>query len=187
MEPLLTLINIVTGFSIISDRKKKFYIYSALFLCTVILEGSRLAFGITDNTDFQLVRFGFLSLYYTTVTLEIIRQVWFASEVTKNVIFGVMGGYVSLGLIGYFLLLGVEIAEPGSFIGIDYTGSMTRNEDLFYFAYITLMTIGYGDITPGSPLAQKASILIGLLGQFYLVILTAVVVGKYINAELRNR
>jgi hypothetical protein len=45
------------------------------------------------------------------------------------------------------------------------------------------MTIGYGDIVPVKPLAQKAAVLIGLLGQFYLVILTAVVVGKYIGGE----
>ena len=50
-----------------------------------------------------------------------------------------------------------------------------------YFAYITLMTIGYGDILPITDLAQKASMFIGLIGQFYLVILTAIVVGKYIN------
>jgi len=54
-----------------------------------------------------------------------------------------------------------------------------------YFSYITLMTIGYGEITPLTPLAQKATILIGLAGQFYLVIITATIVGKYINQSNR--
>ncbi|WP_296314158.1 ion channel [Winogradskyella sp. UBA3174] len=48
---------------------------------------------------------------------------------------------------------------------------------------MTLMTIGYGDILPVTPIAQKASIFIGLIGQFYLVILTAIVVSKYINQK----
>ena len=45
------------------------------------------------------------------------------------------------------------------------------------------MTIGYGDIIPDTSLAQKASILIGMVGQFYLMIITAIVVGKYINQK----
>jgi voltage-gated potassium channel len=48
------------------------------------------------------------------------------------------------------------------------------------------MTIGYGDISPITPIAQKATIFIGLIGQFYLVVLTAIVVGKYINQKSTN-
>ena len=55
-----------------------------------------------------------------------------------------------------------------------------------YYSYITLMTIGYGDILPITPIAQKAAIFIGLIGQFYLVVLTAIVVGKYINQSSKN-
>ena len=44
-----------------------------------------------------------------------------------------------------------------------------------------MMTIGYGDIAPVTVLAQKATILVGFSGQFYLVIITAIIVGKFIN------
>ncbi len=186
MDPLLTLANVIAGFGIISERRRYFKIYSVLVSGAVILEVMRFAFGAGDNIDLKLIRFAVLSLFYTIVTLEIIRQVWFASEVNKNVIFGVMGGYVSMGLIAFFIVLGIEISEPGSFLGLDNSTGTSQSENLFYFAYITLMTVGYGDITPVTILAQKASILIALLGQFYLVIITAVVVGKYINNELRR-
>jgi len=43
------------------------------------------------------------------------------------------------------------------------------------------LTIGNGDILPISTLAHKAAILIGLVGQIYLVVITAIVVGKYIH------
>ena len=75
------------------------------------------------------------------------------------------------------------MANPGSFIGESMIGNtLDHNIDsLLYYSYITLMTIGYGEIIPATAIAQKAAILIGLLGQFYIVIVTALVVGKYIS------
>ena len=124
-----------------------------------------------------------LFLFYAVVSLEIIRQVWHASSVNKNVILGLISGYVSLGLIGFFVCVCIETASPNSFDGI-FTGekhSHVLTDRLMYYSYITLLTIGYGDIQPATPLAQKAAILIGLIGQLYLVIITATIVGRYIS------
>ena len=43
------------------------------------------------------------------------------------------------------------------------------------------MSVGYGDIIPISSLAQKATVLIGLAGEIYLVVITGIVIGKYLN------
>ena len=118
-------------------------------------------------------------LFYALVTVELIKQVWHAKIISKNVILGLISGYISLGLIGFFICLSIELIHPNSFTGILNGTSLT--EGLMYYSYITLMTIGYGDILPVTPTAQKAAILIGLIGQIYLVVLTAIVVGKYIN------
>ncbi len=184
IEPLLVLLNIMAGFVLISMRKRTRRIYAVLFVFALIFNLVRFNQGIAENVDYQLIRFVLLSIFYSIVTIEIILQVWFAREVNKNVIFGVMGGYVSLGLVAFFLLLGILIAEPEAFRGFEHVIGDDQSDNLLYYAYITLMTIGYGDIVPVTPLARKAAILIGLGGQFYLVIITAVVVGKYISSSL---
>ena len=95
-----------------------------------------------------------------------------------------VSGYITLGLVGYFILMSVEMTYPGSFGSSLFADALSINEkadSLLYYSYITLMTIGYGEILPLTTVAQKAAILIGLMGQFYMVIITAVVVGKYIN------
>jgi hypothetical protein len=123
-------------------------------------------------------------LFYVIVTYEIIKQVWLSTTVDKNVIIGLISGYVSLGLIGFFICLSIELSDPGSFNFINVAavnGSESMVDDIMYFSYMTLITIGFGDIYPLTALAKKAAILIGLLGQFYLVIITAIVVGKYLN------
>ena len=77
----------------------------------------------------------------------------------------------------------IELFNPGSFGGklLDISSLDTKIDSLLYYSYITLLTIGYGEIIPLTPMAQKASILTGLMGQFYIVIITAVVVEKYIR------
>jgi len=75
------------------------------------------------------------------------------------------------------------LLEPGSFAGLPALELYpeANREGLTYYSFITLLTIGYGDITPTSQLARNASVLIGFMGQFYLVIVMAVVVEKYIR------
>lgn len=179
--PIGILINIALGINLISNKKTKVLI-TILFLITAFTSG--FAMLHLDNLDLNLLRFAFYFLFYVIITLEIIRQVWFISEVSKDLIMGVISGYICLGLVGFFIFMAVEIVQPGSFQSSLFTDSFALNEksdSLLYYSFITLMTIGYGEIVPLTAAAQKAAILLGLLGQFYLVILTAVTVGKYIN------
>lgn len=137
-----------------------------------------------DDRSIHLFRFTLYFLFYVIITFEIIKQVWRISEVSKDLIMGFISGYISLGLVGFFIFMSIEISHPGSFESALLIDTLTINEkadSLLYFSYITLMTIGYGEVIPVAVAAQKASILLGLLGQFYLVIITAVTVSKYIN------
>jgi hypothetical protein len=127
-------------------------------------------------------------VFYTIITFEIVLQVWRTNEVNKNVIFGLMSGYVSIGLLGFFVFFSIELATPHSFQGLLIDGTISDKIDsLMYFSYITLMTIGYGDITPITDIAQKATMFFAMMGQFYMVIVTAVVIEKYIrNSQIKE-
>jgi Ion channel len=181
--PLLFLSNLLAGIVFISKRKLLFWLFTILLLLLTIV--SLLTyFNVGDGKVNDLLKMGILFPFFIIVTLEIIRQVWRAKIVNKNVILGLMSGYISLGLIGTFLFISIEMVSPGSFSGImDTNTGITDTKNLTYFSYITLMTIGYGDILPLTLIAKKATILIGLIGQFYLVIITAVVVAKYIRNQ----
>ena len=178
--PISLLLNIIAGINLISIKKIRitFVILFGLSICTF---GYSMIYS--EDTDIRYVRFGLFFLFYVVVTYEIIKQILKTKTVNKNVIMGVISGYICLGLVGFFIFLTVELANPGSFTGDLLIGnSINQNSgDLLYYSYITLMTIGYGEIIPVTAIAQKSAILIGLLGQFYIVIVTALVVGKYIK------
>ena len=183
LEPLFLILNISAGFAIIYQLNEFRILYTSLFIITLAFKLFDWFFGVEHYTYLSVLHFALLSIFYLVVTWAIIREVWHTQEVTRNVIFGVMGGFTALGLISFFMLLSIESAEPGSFSGLDTSNETNQAQSLLYMAYITLMSIGYGDIVPTTHIAQKATILVGLLGQFYLVIITGVVVGKYINQQ----
>lgn len=184
--PILYLSNLVAGSVLISKRKFLFKLFAILLLLLTLVSALNY-FKVGDGKVNELLRIGILFPFFIIVTLEIIRQVWHAKIVNKNVILGLISGYISLGIIGSILCLSIEMGYPGSFSGIiDTSTGIADSGNLTYFSFITLMTIGYGDILPLTLLAKKATILIGLIGQFYLVILTAVVVAKYIRDQVLN-
>ena len=186
ISPLLSLLALAAGYVILSVRKKTRLLYGALFFIALISQVLQLFEVGQDIHGIRVAHYFIFAAFFTLVTATIIMQVWKTKQVNDNLIFGVMGGYISLGLVAFFLLLGIEYAEPHSFQGINPEAS-SLYKDLLYFAYITLMTIGYGDISPVGSLARKAAVLIGLWGQFYLVIITALVVGKYLTSEQGNK
>ncbi len=182
VTPIFFVVNILAGTLLISKKKKLHGFFIILFITTivVVLFSSYL---VTEEKVYRYIEFAILFSFYCFVTYEIIVQVWQSTKVNRGVILGLMCGYICIGLVGFFICMAVELLEPGSFSGlptIDLNPESNR-DGLVYYSFITLLTIGYGDISPVSQLARNASILIGLMGQFYLVIVTAVVIEKYIR------
>lgn len=179
---LFLLINLIAGINLISNKKKLMWFFVTLLTIEGVMLGSTFI-DISDEDLVNKIRFFIFFLFYVTVAIEIIGNVWHSKKIDKTVIFGLISGYISLGFIGFFIYLSIDLWYPNSFNGIliSEISGQAATEELMYFSYITLLTIGYGDITPITPMAQKATIFIGLMGQFYMVIITAIIVGKFIS------
>jgi len=79
------------------------------------------------------------------------------------------------------LMLILDLLIPGSFsLGEPVAESAS---EFIYFGFVTLSTLGYGDITPSTPMARSMSIFTSLLGQLYLVIIMALIIGKFLSAK----
>lgn len=185
--PILYLVSIMAGILMISKKKKTLWFFIVLFVIAAFIFGSDMI-SRTENTENILIRLSIYFIFHIIVTWNIIQQVWKAKRVTKNVIIGLMSGYISLGFLAFFLFTSIELLNPDSFAGplLETTNFEVRSDSILYYAYITLLTIGYGEIVPVTAIAQKAAILVGLVGQFYMVIITAVVIEKYIKHSSKN-
>ncbi|WP_298530763.1 ion channel [uncultured Algibacter sp.] len=179
--PALFITNLFFGILLISKKKRLAQFFSVLFLILIVIYGANFV-KRSENNLMSFMRFGIYFLFYIIVSVEIIKQVLKTKSVSKNVIIGLMSGYLSIGLIAFFVFVSIEIATPDSFKGLMVHGTAFSNkaDSLLYYSYITLLSIGYGDIVPVTAIAQKAAILVGVLGQFYIVIVTTLVIEKYI-------
>jgi hypothetical protein len=119
--------------------------------------------------------------FFTFALYGILRGI-FARQVSGDAVFGAVCGYLLLGIIWSLLFYAVEIAWPGSFhLPAARDADMAAREldrGVFtYFSFITLATVGYGDVTPATPLARTLAWTEAITGQFYLAILVAGIVG----------
>ncbi len=188
LNPIFFLVNILAGILLISKKKTSRYVYLGILFTTMIIFILS-TINVDEGGVYSYLEFAVLFAFYCLVTIDVIHQVWNTSSISSSVITGLMSGYICLGLIGFFMCMAVELNSPDSFAGLDANGEVIGNkrEALAYFSFITLLTIGYGDILPLTKAARNVSVVLGLLGQFYLVIVTAVVIEKYIRNNVQKK
>jgi ABC-type uncharacterized transport system permease subunit len=98
--------------------------------------------------------------------------------VSADVIIGAFCGYMLIGLMGFYIFSIIERFIPGSFSNLP---ADHKSESLFYYSYVILTTTGFGDITPVTFYARKISILIAIIGQFYMGVVIAILISKYLQ------
>jgi len=128
--------------------------------------------------------FGMLFLLYMIILL--LNHIFRQDEVTKEVIFGALVVYLLMGLMWSFGYDLVDSLIPGSFKYPENFSKLSNNL-LTYFSFVTLTTLGYGDITPVSPPALAMAITQAITGQIYLTVLIAQLVGIKIAQQMRKK
>ena len=108
------------------------------------------------------------------------RQVIFGVEVSANRIVGVICVYLLLGVIWALAYSIVELMSPGSFAGFEAWSDRGWDSEWLYFSFVTMTTLGYGDLLPISATARVLAYLQAVFGQFYIAILVAGLVGVFI-------
>ena len=120
----------------------------------------------------------FLVLVFGLAFSRLVKEIFNYKKVTGHIVLGAIAAYLLLGLMGAFLFDVIEILYPESFnTARIFTGFYQE----IYLSFITISTLGYGDITPITPQGQAAAIFVAITGQLYLAILMAMLVGKFLK------
>jgi len=157
-----------------------FHVGIFLVIAGIVLSVLSVA-GDNDTLHFisQLTLFVFLLL----ATFNAMRQVAVGNEINPNRIVGAVCVYLLLGVMWSIAYSALEYSQPGSFKGLTELASPAWNPDWIYFSFVTITTLGYGDITPLTQTARSLSFAEAIVGQFYIAVLVAGLVSAYISAK----
>ncbi|HWR93702.1 MAG TPA: ion channel [Flavobacterium sp.] len=123
---------------------------------------------------------GLKCLFFIILTSSVIKQISSTHEVTKDVILGSFCGYILIGIISYLMFVSLGLYIPNAFSGLS-SNLLERKAQLFYFTFTTLTTLGFGDILPTHMLTQRLAVLTAIIGQFYIAIVVAILISRYIQ------
>ena len=120
------------------------------------------------------------------IIVLILKHIFKQEDVTHETIYGSIVVYILIGILWVFLYNLTELLHPGSFSLASILDAESKKE-LYFFSFVTLTTLGYGDITPVSAPARSLAILEAIVGQMFIAVLIARLVGIHIAQSLTKK
>jgi len=120
-------------------------------------------------------------LFFLFITGTIINHILHSEKVSTDTLYGAVCVYLLLGLLWASIYSFLEHLSPGIIFvtnNSDVIGTLTAN-DLIYYSYTTLTTLGYGDVTSFTPEGRIISVLEAIVGQLFLAFLVARLIAIY--------
>ena len=182
---VLLLVILLATIHALGDNRMVSLTASVLGLAALTL---RWVTHVSESHVLLLISEGVGAVFFAFIAVTILALVLRAQTVTEDTVSGALCVYLLIGLVWAFLFMLLESVHPGSFrfgegvkIATDTAQPFSASLSLFvYFSFVTLSTVGYGDILPLTGPARGLATLEGIIGQFYMAVLVARFVGLYI-------
>jgi Ion channel len=175
--PVLFALNLVAAIlPIASPRARKIMLVILLSVLLLQLSSNWIQLGISLGSA---IIGTFVALLTAVSALRFSLQ---ATEVDSEHIYAALSAYLVAGIfLGYFYWI-LERISPGSFL----VGGATTNGNFqiptaIYFSFVTLATLGYGDIVPASDISRSVAIVEAVAGQLYLAVMVARLISLYVG------
>lgn len=174
-----------TAIYVISSTRRHFIIGMILMIPALIL--------IWGNYFYDIQPLEFISLvgsviFFCYITGLILADIFRAKMVTLDIIAAGISVYLFFGNICGFIYAVIGRIDPNAFSIPAATASYLGDNlgdvsSAMYFSFVTLTTLGYGDITPINDFARSLAFLEAAMGQIYLTVLIASLVGVHISSS----
>ncbi len=174
---VLTLLILAGGYAI-SDEARRFRVIVVLgVLVAALVWIDYLPFiDVYPKLPSRIVGVAFFLFVAYEILTDILSK---QSRVDMSLIYGALSVYLLIGVAFAWLYEAVFLVDSDAFKGV-----LPGEGDLVsfdYFSFVTLTTLGYGDISPATQVTGSLATLEALIGQVYLTVLVARLVGMQIS------
>jgi len=176
LVPLLFLLIVVTVLWTLDIRRIFFWLCLGLGFAASVVKLIALILNLPVKEAFYLILIGLSVnvLFLMIVIVIFLTKIFSEDKVTGESIRGGISIYFLLGYLWVYLYSLVLLVNPEA---ISFPAHASELSYVLYFSFTTLTTLGYGDITPVSLMARNLTILESTIGQIYLTVLIARLVG----------
>ncbi len=179
---LLGLFLVLALYGGVSVTLKRPIVMWTTIVLGVIFVGSYWLSAAIDTRELRVWSGAWGAAFFWFVALVIMKHIFFErSRVNMDLIYGAISVYLLIGSGFGELYQAFALSDPNTFNGIEITGDYDKvARSMSYYSFVTLTTLGYGDITPAAHHAKVLAYVEAIIGQLYLTILVARLVGTYI-------
>ena len=178
-KTFLTITLIVAIFNCHHSHRIKVFI-SILAVPVLILTWVNLFYQTLGNYVLTSI---FTSFFMLICAGSIIQDVILQARVNIETLRGLICAYFLVAFLFAYIYFFIEYLSPGTMqIGahtVDLESHPHFFSDMLYFSFVTLLTIGYGDIVPIKEWGESTAVIEGIIGQFYIAILVARIISVY--------
>lgn len=177
------LFRILIGFLTALISRGRLVTGVAIVAVALILSGNALAFIAPSLLSLQLSHIGTI-VGSAVVGIVVGRAVLAPGPITSHRVLGAIVVYLNFGLIAAAIYRVIWDFHPDAFHGIapDVTAAQATGA-LVYYSFVTLTTVGYGDVVPANPFARGIANLEAIIGQLY----PATTLARLVTLELEAR
>jgi hypothetical protein len=190
-DVLLVLVTAALLLSFCSDKRKRLFAIAFGIPAGLLSLGGHLL-AAQPNSAVVLAGHCLALVFFFWAAVTIVLSLVRSAALSLDSVFGAICGYLLLGMAWAMLYSMLDLLWPGSFAVADRLAEQVRADDsrihLFtYYSFITLSTVGYGDVTPLSTPARTCAWLEALTGQFYLAVFVAALIGILLAKKAETR
>jgi len=128
----------------------------------------------------------FGALFFAFVAYNILRFIYGQREIHPSTLIAASVVYLLIAAMWSYFYSILETIHPGSFHFPD-TGVGHLKNPFIYFSFVTITTLGYGDITPNTGFAASLSMVEAVVGQLYIAVQVAWLVGIHVASHYEKR
>ena len=174
------LVTLVMVFAVVAVGGRRKVLVTAFILLLVAVSGKWLN-RLRPDLLHPAVYLATAVLFFAFVIVQLVAFVVRAPRVDANVLCAGVSGFLMLGLLWMPAYLTVARLNPAAFNMPSTPGTPATLDGFtaFYYSFMTLCTVGYGDITPVSKPARMLAVIEAITGLFYMAVLISRLVSLY--------
>jgi voltage-gated potassium channel len=171
---------LLSSLYLVATRPRQLIIGGILAIPALGLNWTR---GFLDLPS-QLYMINLLNLiFFSYIVIVMLRYISSTQRVTLDIIVAALCTYLIIGLAWMCIYSCIELRLPGSFSSITANDYQIQMHEFMYYSFVTLSTLGYGDVTPLNEFSKPWAIIESIIGQFYLAVVLARLVGLQISSR----